>query len=142
MDGDKEYKIEFKKILKHYQLWKVAAQTTYRWMKALGFQYEMQRKEYYADGREKPSTNAYCWCFCEQYLAYEMQMFSWVQMTLEPAKEFKEQGVIVKGNRYHYIDPLTNKKMVEFHVDTSALLLAVGNVSLEDQSNFLLVANP
>jgi hypothetical protein len=63
-------------------------------------------------------------------------------MTLEPAKEFKEQGVIVKGNRYHYIDPLTNKKMVEFHVDTSALLLAVGNVSLEDQSNFLLVANP
>jgi hypothetical protein len=117
--GEDQYKLELKKILKHYRLSKVTMQTIYRWMKALGFRYEMQRKGYYVDGHEKPSTVSYRWSFCERYLAHEMCMFRWVQITLEQTKELEEQGGIVKGSGYHYIDPPTNANMVEFHVDTS-----------------------
>jgi len=102
-------------------------QTIYRWMKALGFRYEMRRKGYYVDGHEKPSTVAYRWSFCERYLAYEMRMFRWVQITLEQAKMLEEKGEIVKGSGYHYLDPLTNTNMVEFHVDTCDALLTVGS---------------
>jgi DNA-binding transcriptional regulator YhcF (GntR family) len=50
--GEEEYKLELKKILKHYRLSKVTMQKIYRWMKALGFRYEMRRKGYYVDGHE------------------------------------------------------------------------------------------
>ena len=59
-------------------------------------------------------------------MAYEMCMFCCVQITLEQTKELEEQGEIVKGSGYHYIDPLTNTNMVEFHVDTSEALLKLG----------------
>jgi len=55
-------------------------------------------------------------------------MFRWVQITLEQTKELEEQGEIVKGSGYHYIDPLTNSNMVEFHVDMSEALLKLGDV--------------
>jgi hypothetical protein len=55
-------------------------------------------------------------------------MFCCVQITLEQTKELEEQGEIVKGSGCHYIDPLTNTNMVEFHVDTSEALLKLGNV--------------
>jgi hypothetical protein len=97
-------------------------------MKSLGFQYELRRKGYYVDGHEKPGTVAYRWAFCERYLAYEMRMFRWVQIKEEQAKELEEQGEIVRGSGYHYIEPLTNEKMVEFHVDTSEKVLLLGNV--------------
>jgi hypothetical protein len=88
----------------------------------------MRRKGYYVDGHEKPSTVTYRWSFCECYLAYEMRMFRWVQITLEQTKELEEQGEIVKGSGYHYIGPLTNANMVEFHVDMSEALLKLGDV--------------
>jgi len=66
------------------------------------------------DGHEKPSTVAYCWFFCECYLAYEIRMFRWEQITLEQIKELEEQGETVKVSGYHYIDPLTNANMVGF----------------------------
>jgi hypothetical protein len=34
--------------------------TVYRWMKCLGFKYEVQKKGYYVDGHRKPSTIEYC----------------------------------------------------------------------------------
>jgi hypothetical protein len=115
MGEDQYNKLELKKKnLKHYRLSKVAMQTIYRWMKALGFRYEMQKKGYYVDGHEKPSTVAYCWFFCECYLAYEIRMFRWEQITLEQIKELEEQGETVKVSGYHYIDPLTNANMVGF----------------------------
>ena len=55
-------------------------------------------------------------------------MFHWVQIKEEQAKELEEQGEIVRGSGYHYIEPLTNEKMVEFHVDTSEKVLLLGNV--------------
>jgi len=72
--GEDQYKLELKN-LKHYQLSKVIMQTISRWLKALGFRYEMQRRGYYVDGHEKPSTVAFHWSFYECYLAYEMWMF-------------------------------------------------------------------
>jgi hypothetical protein len=79
------------------------------------------------DGHEKPGTVAYWWAFCERCLAYEMQMFRWVQIKEEQATELEKQGEIVRGSRYLYTEPLTNEKIVEFHVDTSENILLLGN---------------
>jgi hypothetical protein len=136
--GEDQYKLELKKNLKHFRLSKVTMQTIYRWMKALRFRYKMWRKGYYVDGHEKPSTVGYLWSFCECCLAYEMCMFCCVQITLEQTKELEEQGEIVKGSGYHYIDPLTNTNMVEFHVDTSEALLKLGIVG-EFGGNILVI---
>jgi hypothetical protein len=135
--GEDQYKLELKKILKHYRLSKVTMQAIYRWMKAVGFRYNMQRKGYYVDGHEKSSTVAYCWSFCECYLANEMRMFRWVQITMEQTKEPEEQGEIVKGSGYHYIDPLTNANMVKFHVETSEVLFKLSDVG-EFRGNLLV----
>ncbi len=55
-------------------------------------------------------------------------MFRWVQIKEEQAKELEEQGEIVRGSGYHYIEPFTNEKMVEFCVDISEKVLLLGNV--------------
>jgi hypothetical protein len=40
----------------------------------------------------------------------------------EHAKALDEQGEIVRGSGYHYTEPFTNEKMVEFHVETSDII--------------------
>jgi len=40
-------------------------------MHQLGFCYETQKKGYYVDGHEKPTTVAYWWELTKRYLEYE-----------------------------------------------------------------------
>ena len=45
-------------------------------------------------------------------------MHHWIQVPLEEAKRMKDEKKVANNSGYEYTDRLTNKKMVEFHVDT------------------------
>ena len=46
-------------LLTENRLTKLAIPTIFRWMKALGFKYEVRRKIYYVHGHEKPEMKKY-----------------------------------------------------------------------------------
>ena len=55
--------------MQRYGLTKLCPGTVYRWLKLLGFTYEVQRKGYYVDGHEKPATITYRKDFVKKYLS-------------------------------------------------------------------------
>jgi len=69
--GEQEYETELKTQLRKYGLTKVYPSMVCKWMHQLGFCYETQKKGYYVDGHEKPTTVAYQWEFTKRYLEYE-----------------------------------------------------------------------
>ena len=107
-----------KAILRRYGLTKLCPSTVYKWMKLLGFKYELQHKGYYVDGHEKPATVAYRKDFVSRYLTEEVQMFRWIQITKEESEKLEDEGKIAKNTGYVYNHPQTNLPWVEYHVDT------------------------
>ena len=76
-------------LLKENRLTKLTLETVYRWFHRLGFKYEARKKGYYVDTHEKPDTVVYRRYFLKRYLAYEMRMHRWVQVTLEEVQEME-----------------------------------------------------
>jgi hypothetical protein len=48
-----------KKLVSQYRLKNLSISTVYRWMRVLGFKYEVRKKGFYIDGHEKPATLEY-----------------------------------------------------------------------------------
>jgi len=44
-------------------------------------------------------------------------MFCWIQMPVKEAERLQALGKVTKGSGYEYIDELTGKPMVEYHID-------------------------
>jgi len=71
------------KLLKHFGLTCISPSTVCRWLKVLGFKYEVRKKGYYVNGHEKEGTVEYCWKYVDGYLKRESQMYCWIQITSE-----------------------------------------------------------
>ncbi len=113
---------EMKKVILHcYRLTKLCPSTVYKWMKQLGFKYELQRKGYHIDGHENLATIAFQKDFVQRYLMEKVQMYRWIQITEEEAVSLEEMGVIKPNAGYQYNQPLTGLRMREYHVDTCDL---------------------
>ena len=96
----------------------------YNWMITFGFKYGVWKKFYNVDGHEKEATVKYKWSFVDRYLEYKIQMFHWVQVPLDDAKNIEDDSAVVKGGGYRYCDDKKNTQMVDYHVDTCDALAA------------------
>jgi hypothetical protein len=54
----------------------------YRWMRLLGFKYEVRKRCYYVDWHEKPETKVYRKKFAKRYFEDEKLMHRWIQIEL------------------------------------------------------------
>jgi hypothetical protein len=104
-------------LLKEHRLTKLSIPTIYRWMSLLRFKYEPRKKCYYVDGHEKPETKAYRKKFIKRYFQYERLMHRWIQMELTDKLKLEEEEGIELAHGYHYVDPESQVRMVELHVD-------------------------
>jgi hypothetical protein len=105
-------------LLKEHWLTKLSIPTIYRWMCLLRFKYEPQKKCYYVDGHKKPETKAYRKKFVKHYFEYKRQMHRWIQIALtDKLKLEEEEEGIELAHAYHYVDPESQVRMAELHVD-------------------------
>jgi arginine repressor len=101
------------KLLKQYGLTCISPSTVCRWLKVLGFKYEVRKKGYYVNGHEKEGTLEYQWKYVDRYLKREAQMYCWIQITSEEAQVLESENKIPKKTDYRYFDTETGVNMVE-----------------------------
>jgi hypothetical protein len=102
-------------FLENHGLKTVGLTTVWRWMKNLGFSYDMRKKSFYVDGHERSDVVEDRNSFCTDYLTvYEPRCLRWVQLRKDDV--VKIDGAIIDFG-YNYVDPTTGIEMVEFHVD-------------------------
>jgi hypothetical protein len=100
-----------------HRLTKLSVPTIYRWMRLLGFKYEMRQRCYYVNGHEKPDTKAYRKKFVRRSFGYDKLMHRWIQIELTKKQKLEEQEGIDMPHGHHYVYPTTQLKMVELHVN-------------------------
>jgi hypothetical protein len=130
---DESYTMQ--QLLQENQLTKVSMTTIFRWMRRLGFKYEVRRKCYYVDGHEKPETKKYRKTMVSKYLENELRMYRWIQLPLTELNDLEEQLEIEIGNGHHYTDPTSNVPMVELHVDSHPTFHAQMNATTQFGGN-------
>lgn len=130
-------------ILKENGLVKLSIPTIYRWMRRLGFKYEVRKKCYYVDTHEKPDNKRYRKRYAREYRELELRMFRWVQIShqdflyLQQTNKFKEHELVAKG--YEYACP-DGRRIIEFHVDDHPMFQE--NLSHTQFGGSLSVRNP
>ena len=97
---DETYTIE--QLLNENRLTKLSIPTIFRWMKALGFKYEVQRKIYYVDGHEKPETKKYRKKMVREYLQNELRMFRWIHLPETEVISLEQELEIKLSNGHKY----------------------------------------
>jgi len=90
----------------------ISLSTVFNLIEKLGFNYRTRQKSYYVDSHEYPEVQAFRKAFCKSYLAEEINMYRWVQLTQDEFNEIKGQG----ATGYDYLDD-DGKQMIEMHVD-------------------------
>ena len=118
--GDEQYDNDKKELLGQYGLKLLSISTVYRWMKALGFKYEVRKKGFYVDGHEKAATLEYRKKFINRYMCCERRAHRWIQLTLNESKELEEKKLIPRNSGYRYTNG-DGVNMVEYHVDSLGL---------------------
>jgi hypothetical protein len=99
---------------------KLSVSTMYRWMRKLGFRYEVRKKCYYVDTHEKPENCRYRKQYAREYRQLELRMHRWIQFKqryfvfLQDTAEFKKHKLVSNGYKYH---SERNGPMIELHVD-------------------------
>jgi hypothetical protein len=102
-------------FLKAHRLESFSLTTGWRWMRLLGFHYDLKKKSFYVDGHEREDVVANRKTFCREYLTeYEPYCHRWVQISKEDAAAIKDLDV---GFGYHYHNIIAGKDYIEFHVD-------------------------
>ena len=114
---DEKYKSDVLELLGRYGLSSVSVSTACRWMKCLGFKFQVRKKCYYVDGHEKPATVEYRKQFIQRYLTYEWLAHRWIQLTKQESIECENKGLVPRNSGYHYSSD-TGIDMVEYHVDS------------------------
>ncbi len=102
--ADESFTME--QLLRENQLTKVSITTIFRWMRRLGFKYEVCQKCYYVNGHEKPETKKYRKTMVSEYLKCELRMHRWIQLPLEELKALK----IRAGNQDQHCTPIPGTK--------------------------------
>jgi len=69
----------------------IDTKTAYRWLKGLGFSYDVQKKVYFNDRHESPENVADRKEFIKKYFDYEMYAHRWVQVPVVDAQLFESQ---------------------------------------------------
>jgi hypothetical protein len=67
-------------LLGKYGLTKKRPSTCCNWLRQLGFLYCSQKKGYFVDRHEKPTTVAYRVAFISHYFEYERRTHRWIQL--------------------------------------------------------------
>jgi hypothetical protein len=81
---DNEFTVEA--FFKQNGLTKLNIPTVYRWIRKLGFKYQVREKCYYADNHQKPENQKHQKKFICRYRKLEMRMYRWIQFTLPNLK--------------------------------------------------------
>lgn len=100
----------------------ISLTTTWRWLRRLGFHYDMRRKSFFVDGHERPNVVVHRNEFCDTYLSkLESRTYRWIQVTKETVEQWKLEKRIPNGvdNQagFAYRDESSGREMIEFHVD-------------------------
>ena len=100
--------------------------TMYRWMRLLGYKYEVRKKCYYEDNHEKPENKRYRKKFTKTHLNVDFRMTRWLRFSIEDYKILCtdspgfENELRSNGFRYHDLDPNDRSLPTthfEFHMD-------------------------
>lgn len=100
----------------------ISLTTTWRWLRRLGFHYDIRKKSFFVDGHERPNVVVNRNEFCNNYLSkLEPRTHRWIQVTKETVEQWKSEKRISSniGNHagYAYTEASTGREMIEFHVD-------------------------
>jgi len=68
----------------------VDTKTGFRWLKNLGFSFDVQKKVYFNDRHENPENIAARKEFISKYFEYERYTHRWIQIPVTEAKQFEE----------------------------------------------------
>ncbi|KAI2495738.1 hypothetical protein MHU86_18762 [Fragilaria crotonensis] len=102
-------------FLQAHRLQSMSFSTTWRWMRLLGFKYDVRRKSFYVDGHEREDVVANRQTFCETYLTkLEPYCNRWIQLPV--AKATMIEGLDI-GFGHRYFDIIRDEELVEFHID-------------------------
>jgi hypothetical protein len=99
--------------------------TVWRWLKVLGFVYDLRKKTFYVDGHEKAEQRFTRLLFSKKYLTeLEPHMHRWVPLTMGEARDMVNSGAmdekwLLAGYKYQDED---DEERIEFHVDTNDFL--------------------
>ena len=105
----------FDSFLNAHRLESLSLTTIWRWMRLLGFQYDIRKKSFYVDGHERDEVVANRSAFCKRYLTdYEPYCNRWVRLSVDEAKTIKDLNI---NFGYSYLDIVSNEERIEFHVD-------------------------
>jgi hypothetical protein len=106
---------QIRSFLNAHRLESFSLTTAWRWMRLLGFHYDLRKKSFYVDGHEREDVVANRKTFCKEYLTeYEPYCRRWVQISKEDAAAIKDLDT---GFGYHYYNIIAGKDYIEFHVD-------------------------
>ena len=107
---------ELSHLLEQYGLKNLSLPTVQRWMKKLGFKYEMRKKTYYVDSHDSNENIEYRTKFVERYFAYELLAHRWYCIPAAKRDKMVEEGKISKSMGYKF-EKEDGRLFYEFHVD-------------------------
>ena len=119
-------------LLEENGLSKLAIPTVYRWIRRLGFKYQVRKKCYYVDTHEKPENQRYRKDFIRQYRKLEMRMHRWIQFTIQEFETICATNPTLReelNSPGFCYDPegSGSNTHIEFHVDDHSLFQATTN---------------
>jgi len=103
-------------FMKSMNLSTLDTKTAYRWLKDLGFSFDVQKKVYFNDRHENPENIAARKEFIKRYFDCEIHSHRWVQITIEDAQLF-ESEVDANGNKL-----MTGSWACEFQHENGTLM--------------------
>jgi hypothetical protein len=106
--------------------------TIWEWMTHCGFSYKPRTKRFFVDTHESIPNRKYHKEQTARYLKRERLMHRWYQFTLEEAKNYEMEGLLIPGRGYRYKNE-EGLEMVELHVDEipdNTLLTRINNLCL------------
>ena len=122
---DREHIPSYADLLQMLDLKNIYITTVWRWLKALGYCYNENKRCYYTDGHEqeyvvKDHENI----FLIKYFEAELRCHWWVQILSDTDKLVGQVDTSFFANcSYEYVDESSGTKYREYHVDTHKKLL-------------------
>jgi hypothetical protein len=115
--------LSFQDLLSSINLKTLGLATAYKYLRFLGYKFDLTRKSYYNDGHEKPEQVEYRKRFISDYFKKELSCYLWIQITEETAIQLENSNrePLQKHISFDYIHNGIN--MREYHVDAHDQLL-------------------
>ena len=119
-------------FLQAHRLASMSFTTVWRWMRLLGFRYDVRRKSFYVDGHERDDVVATRTQFCKSYLT-ELEPYCkrWIQVSMKDATTINDLDI---GLGHTYFNIVKNEHMIEYHIDYWNLLKERNGTTIEAQA--------